>query len=248
MQAAITAAERGHRVTLYEKSDALGGLLKVAENDPIKYLLKKYKDYLIFQVNKHNIDVRLNTEATPEMVEAGAPDAVIVASGSEHIIPSIPGVERSNVITAVDAHKPGARLGERVVIIGGNLVGCETALYVQQLGKDVTVLEMTKRLFADANFAVEMAIRARLENGVRCLAGARCTAISERGVHITSKDGKEEMVPADTVILAVGMRSTVDTVRSVLDCAADVVPVGDCIQPGTVQQASRTAYYAALDV
>jgi 2,4-dienoyl-CoA reductase-like NADH-dependent reductase (Old Yellow Enzyme family)/thioredoxin reductase len=248
MQAAVIAAERGHQVILYEKSDALGGLLRVAENDPIKSLVNKYKDYLICQVSKHDVDVRLNTKATPEIVEADAPDVVIVASGSQHVIPDIPGVERSNVMTAVDAHKPGAGLGERVVIVGGNLVGCETALYVRQLGKDVTVLEMTDRLCTDAHFAVEIGMRARLANGVRCLAGATCTAISDQGVHIVLTDGEEGTVPADTVILAVGMRSNLDTFWSLLDCAVDVVPIGDCIGPGTIQQASRTAYYAALDV
>jgi len=248
MQAAITAAERGHRVTLYEKSDSLGGLLKVADNDPIKYLIKKYKDYLIRQVEKHGIDLRLSTLATPVMVEAASPDVVIVASGSEPIIPDIPGVERADVMTAVHAHEPGVRLGHRVVIIGGNLVGCETALCVQSLGRDVTVVEMTEDLASDAHFAVKVGIKARLARGIRCLTGTRCTAISDQGVHTITGAGDKGVVPADTVILAVGMRATADTVQSLLDCAADVVPVGDCIRPGTIQQASRTAYFAALDV
>jgi NADPH-dependent 2,4-dienoyl-CoA reductase/sulfur reductase-like enzyme len=248
MQAAIVAAERGHKVTLYEKSDALGGLLKVTDSDPIKYLLKKYKDYLVLQVKKHGIDVKLNTLATPELVKAAGPDVVIVASGSNHIIPSIPGVNRSNVITAVDAHKPGARLGKRVVIIGGNLVGCETALYIQHLGKEVTVVEMTDRLCADANFAIEVAMKAHLEEGVHCLANARCTAISDQGVHIANKEGNTEIIPADSVILAVGMQSTAETVQSMLNCAVNVIPIGDCVQPGTIRQASRTGYFAALDI
>jgi 2,4-dienoyl-CoA reductase-like NADH-dependent reductase (Old Yellow Enzyme family)/thioredoxin reductase len=247
MQAAITAAERGHKVTLYEKSEALGGLLKITDGDPVKYLLKKYKDYLIRQVEKHGIDVKLNTNASPELVEAGAPDVVIVASGSSHIIPDIPGVNGKNVITAVDAHKPGAKLGKRVVIIGGNLGGCETALYMKHLGKEVTIVEMTGRLHADANDFIERAIEPFLE-GVRCLTDAKCTEISNQGVHVEFKNGKKEIIPADTVILAVGMKSNSDTVEAMLDCALDVIPVGDCIKPGTVQQASRTAYHTALDI
>ena len=248
MQAAITAAERGHKVTLYEKSNSLGGLLKITDSDPIKYLLKKYKDYLIRQVRKHAIDVRLNTDASPELIEADAPDVVIVASGSTHIIPNIPGVKGNNVITAVDAHKPGAKLGNRVVIIGGNLVGCETALYIQHLGKEVTIVEMTDRLYADANFAVQMGIKTRLDKGVRCRTNAKCIEISDQGVHVALKNGNTEIIPADSVILAVGMQSTADTVTSMLNCAVDVVPIGDCVQPGTIRQASRTAYYAALDI
>jgi NADPH-dependent 2,4-dienoyl-CoA reductase/sulfur reductase-like enzyme len=247
MQAAITAAERGHKVTLYEKAEALGGLLKITDGDPVKYLLQKYKDYLIRQVAKHGIDVKLNTEATPEMVEADAPDTVIVATGSRHIIPDIPGVNGKNVMTAVDAHKPGVKLGERVVIIGGNLAGCETALYMKHLGKEVTIVEMTDRLHADANEFIERAIEPYLE-GIRCRTGAKCVEISDQGVHLDCKNGKPEIIPADSVILAVGMKSNSETYQAMLDCASDVIPIGDCIQPGTVRQASHTGYYTALDI
>jgi len=248
MQAAITAAERGHKVTLYEKTEALGGLLKISDVDPIKYLIKKYKDYLVTQIKKQGIEVKLNTQVTPEMLEISRPEVVIVAVGSQHIIPNIPGVNRKNVFTAMDAHKPGAKLGRKVVIIGGNLVGCETALYIKHLGKEVTVVEMTDKLHSDANFAVEPAIEAQLENGVRCLTGAKCLAINDQGAQVVYKDGKTEVIPADSVILAVGMKSNAEIVQSMLNCAVEVIPVGDCIQPGTIRQASRTGYFAALDI
>ena len=248
MQAAIVAAERGHKVTLYEKSEALGGLLKITDSDPVKYLLKKYKDYLVIQVKKLGVDVKLSTEATPALLETARPDVILVASGSRHIIPDIPGVNRGNVMTAVAAHQKGAKMGQRVVIVGGNLVGCETALYIQQLGKQVTIIEMTERLHADANFAIEPAIASRLEEGIICLANSKCTAISDQGVHITKKSGETEIIPADTVILAVGMQSNAETYQSMLNSAVMVVPIGDCIKPGTVQQASRTGYYTALDI
>ena len=191
----------------------------------------------------------MSTEATPEMVEAGTPDVVIVASGSKHIIPDIPGVKNDNVFTAVDAHKNAAKLGKNVVIIGGNLVGCETALYIQQLGKNVTILEMTDTLHADAKPILGQAIQFHLDkSGVKCIANAECTAISREGVRVSYKDGHEETIPADAVILAVGMKSTKDTVNSMRNCALDVVPVGDCIQPGNIREASRTGYYAALDI
>ena len=122
------------------------------------------------------------------------------------------------------------------------------ARYVQCLGKEVAIVEMTDRLCADANFVVMMGIQMRLEDGVRCLVGAECTEISAQGVRVTFQDGSTELIPADSVVLAAGMQSTEDVVESMLDCAADVIPVGDCIQPGTVRQASRTAYYAALDI
>jgi pyruvate/2-oxoglutarate dehydrogenase complex dihydrolipoamide dehydrogenase (E3) component len=249
MQAAIVAAERGHTVTLYEKSNSLGGLLKITEGNPIKYLLKKYKDYLICQVDKHDIDVKLDTIATPAMVEAGAPDVVIVASGSTHIIPHIPGVDRKNTFTAVDSHKPDVNLGKSVVIIGGNLVGCETALYIKSLDKEPTIVEMTDRLYSDANPVLGYSIQRHLDKGgIRCLTNAKCTEISDQGAHIVLKNGNTEIILADSVVLAVGMESTVNTVDSMLDCALDVIPIGDCVKPGTVREASRTGYYTALDI
>jgi 2,4-dienoyl-CoA reductase-like NADH-dependent reductase (Old Yellow Enzyme family)/thioredoxin reductase len=252
MQAAITAAERGHNVTLYEKSAALGGLLKISDQDPVKYRLKAYKDYLVRQVEKHGIEVKLNTLATPPIIKADSPDVVIIAAGSYHIIPNIPGVTGRDVMTAVEAHQPAAKIGKRVVIIGGNLVGCETALFVRSLGKEVTVAEMTEKLYTDANFAIAPAIQAHLDNnGVHCLTGAKCVAISNQGVHIvriTNNEEKTEIIPADSVILAVGMQPNKDTVKELSNSAVQVIPVGDCIHPGTVRQASRTGYFAALDI
>jgi 2,4-dienoyl-CoA reductase-like NADH-dependent reductase (Old Yellow Enzyme family)/thioredoxin reductase len=249
MQAAITAAERGHQVILYEKTSQLGGLLKITDYDPLKSLVRNYKDYLVRQIGKAGVNVILNTEATADLVESGHPDVVIVASGSSHIIPDIPGVNRPNVITAVAAYQPGTTWHDKVVIVGGNLVGCETALYIRNLGKDVTILEMTGKLHADANFAVAPSMKRRLEqSGVLGITGARCTAISTEGVHVTYQTGRTKIIPADSVILAVGMRSNEDVFRSLYDCAPEVIPVGDCVRPGTIRQASRTGYFTSLDI
>jgi 2,4-dienoyl-CoA reductase-like NADH-dependent reductase (Old Yellow Enzyme family)/thioredoxin reductase len=249
LQAAITAAERGHQVTLYEKSAQLGGLLKITDRDPIKFLVRNYKDYLVRQVSQSGVTIKLNTEATPPMLELSHPDVIIVASGSRHIIPPIPGVNRPQVVTAVEAYQSGVKMGNRVVIIGGNLVGCETGLFIRQLGKEVTVVEMTGRLHADANFALGPALQAHLEqSGVRAITGARCSAIFETGVQVAYVNGKVENIAADTVVLAVGMLSNSEVFQSMYDCAAEVIAVGDCLKPGTIRQASRTGYFSARDI
>lgn len=249
MQAAITAAERGHQVTLFEKTGALGGILKITDNDPLKIRVRRYKDYLIRQVSAAGVKIRLNTEATPELIEPLHPDVIIVASGSSHIIPDIPGINRSNVFTAIQAHQPGVEPGKNVVVIGGNLAGCETALFIRNMGKTVTIVEMTDRLHADANFAVGPSMNERLAaDNVRGITGARCTGIYDEGVVVEYTNGKKETIPADSVILAVGMRANSDVFQNLYECAPEVIAVGDCLKPGTIRQASRTGYFAARDI
>jgi NADPH-dependent 2,4-dienoyl-CoA reductase/sulfur reductase-like enzyme len=250
MQAAITAAERGHDVKLYEKTGRLGGILKIADNDPVKLLVKRYKDYLVRQVARAGIEVQLNTEATPDMIEAEGPDVIIVAAGSQPVIPEIPGVNLNNVYTAISVHQPGIHLGNRVAVIGGNLAGCETALFIYELGiKDIIIIEMTDVLHADANFAVGPSLEENLaKRGIRSITGARCTGIMENGVQILLKGGMVEVIPADTVVLAVGMKSNTEVFQAMYDCAPEVIPVGDCIRPGTIRQASTTGYFAARDI
>ena len=135
-----------------------------------------------------------------------------------------------------------------MVIIGGNLGGCETALYIKRLGKEVTVVEMMDRLYSDANEMVARAIEPLMEDGIRCLTGTECAEISKQGVHVKLNSGGTEVIPADTVIFAAGMKSNSDTFELMLNCAVDVIPIGDCVRPGTVGEASRTAYYTALDI
>jgi len=247
MQAAITASQRGHRVILFEKTSALGGILKITDFDPLKYLLKKYKDYLITQIGKQQIEVRLNTEATVENVESESPDAIIIAAGSTPIIPSIPGALGNNVYSAIQAHMPDTRIGKKVVIVGGNLVGCETAISMKAKGKKVTIVEMSDQLYADANHIIGLAIQKRLEN-IDVIVSSKCIKISDNGATIENRDGRHLDLPADSVILAVGMRPEKEIVGKFQLSAFSVSIVGDCLRPGNIRQAIHTAFFAALDI
>lgn len=246
MQAAITAFDRRHDVTLYEMTGRLGGLLKITNGDPDKYLLRNFKDHLICQVEKRGIRVLLNTTATPEIMERDAYDSIIVAAGSEHAIPDIPGIGQKHVVTALEAHDPESDLGDSIAIIGGNLVGCETALYLKGRGHKVSVVEMTDSLHADAFPQIGDCIDRRLDH-VAAYVNARCISVNSASVTVSTPDGSIEL-NADTVVLAVGMRSHIETYYSMLDCAVDVVPVGDCLTPANVRNAIHSAYYAACDI
>ncbi|MGN1290415.1 MAG: FAD-dependent oxidoreductase, partial [Bradyrhizobium sp.] len=147
MQAAVTAARRGHKVTLFEKTDKLGGKLAFADYVSFKYPLANYKNWAVEQVISSDVTVRLNTEATPEMVRDF--DAVIAAVGAEPLVPPIPGVETA--IPAIDAYGKEDSLGNSVVLIGGGQIGIETALHLCKLGKTVTILEMQDALAPDAS-------------------------------------------------------------------------------------------------
>jgi len=246
MEAALTADEMGHKVVLFEKSDALGGLLKLSDGDSVKYLLNRLKTYYVDRMARSAVDVRLNTEATVERIEAEEPDAIFLATGSVPIVPDIPGVHGKNVFTCLTAHEPGADLGQKVVIVGGNMVGCETALSLKARGKDVTVVEMTDRLYSDATDILGMSFAVKMR-GIEQRTGTRCVEITDRGI-VAEHGGQREIIEADSVLLAVGLRPVRDLAPSLSGYAGTYAELGDCVKPANVRQATRHGFYAARDL
>ncbi len=147
MKAALVAQERGHQVTLFEATGQLGGMLPHGGLLPFKSPVKDYMNWLIAQVNKSGITVKLNTRATADTVRGF--DAVIVAIGAEPLILPVPGVDQAKI--AIEVLGKEDTLGDSVVLIGGGQVGCETALHLAKLGKKVTVVEMQSALAPDAS-------------------------------------------------------------------------------------------------
>jgi 2,4-dienoyl-CoA reductase-like NADH-dependent reductase (Old Yellow Enzyme family)/thioredoxin reductase len=250
MTAAVTAADRGHAVTIVEKASALGGLLKISEHDAFKDDMKAYKDYMIRAVNK-KCRVLLNTEATPALMAELNPDAIICAVGSDPAIPSIRGVDGPNVYGAEEAYYRYRELGARVVIIGAGLVGCETALYLaKELKKDVALVEITAKI-GDPDYWREntpmMEEFALLPNLV-VLPETSCRSIDKNGVEIQSKDGTVSMLKADAVIVSTGLKPKLETVESLRFCAEDFYSAGDCNKPRRIINATREGYYAAMDI
>ena len=248
MQAALKAEEQGHEVILIEKADRLGGMLNVAVHDvSFKEDLGRYLQYLIRMVERKAIQVRLNTTATPELIQEIAPDTVVCAVGAEPIIPRIPGVDRDNVVKVTQLRDPDLKFGEKVVVIGGGLVGCEEGLALAMEGKDVTVLEMQEKLAPDAPVlhlkAMMLEYEKRTEN-LHPYTEVTVTSIEDDGVHAKDKDGKEVIYPADTVLLSVGMRSKIDEVEKLRTNDAEFITVGDCIKPGKILQAVSGGYFA----
>lgn len=249
MQAALTASERGHEVILLERAEALGGKLVFSRQVPFKHDLQRFMDYLIGMMNKRRVDVRLNTEATPEYVESLNPDAVIAAVGANSAKPPIPGIDGQNVIIAEECYRraeAGAGLGNKIAVLGGGDVGCETALYLSmELGREVELVEMLPELSPEQFHVPRGSIVKRMDEHVKYHLNARCTGIDATGVSYVDKDGEEHRIPADTVVLALGMRPRNDEAEAFRQTAEIFFATGDCVLPKNVRTSVRSAFDAA---
>lgn len=249
LEAALTAKNRGHEVILIEKEDRLGGKLLCEEHVPFK---KDLYDYAILQAKRvveSGVDVRLGTAATPEMIEAIGPDVLIMAVGANPIVPPIPGIDSPKVVGLDALHQDPPAVGQKVVILGGGLVGSETAVYLDGLGKDVTLVEMRDQFAADASEMHHIALEHEFQkNRVNIQVNTMAKAVTDEGLLCVDKDGKEVLFPADTILLAAGLRADVDTVNKFRYSAPWVMSVGDCIKAGRVIEATAGGHYAALDV
>jgi 2,4-dienoyl-CoA reductase-like NADH-dependent reductase (Old Yellow Enzyme family)/thioredoxin reductase len=249
MQAAITTSERGHKVTLAEKSGVLGGILNFTNNDVHKVDLRNFKNMLAREIETRGIEVLLDTEVTPEFIQNFKPDAVILAVGSSPLTPPIPGIEYS--VDALNLYSDIYKVGKKVVIVGGGLVGCETGAHLAATGHEVTIVEMLDRIAPETSAMPRVALLDEMDRvGIRQLLGHRCIEILPSGVRAVDSNGNEAFLEADSVCHCVGMKSDSETVTS-LKAAAGIVPVfeiGDCGSVGKVVNATESAYKAAMEI
>lgn len=246
MQVAVYLSDRGHKVTLFERKDHLGGQLNFADYAEFKRDLGRFKKYLITQMEKRNIDVRLNTAATPEVLAAENPDHVILALGAEPLVIPIPGVETT--VKAPDVFGNEDKLGQKIVIIGGGQVGAETGIHLAWLGKDVTILEMQSKIAPDAWFTYKWAMDIELNEreNLHTIVNGRCSKIENNSVTYIDAAGSEQILEADSVVLCVGFKSNTVQAESLILPGVPFTMIGDCKQVGTVQQAVRSAFDVAM--
>jgi NADPH-dependent 2,4-dienoyl-CoA reductase/sulfur reductase-like enzyme len=249
MKAAVTAAQRGHKVALCEKSAELGGALKCVKAISFKKDLHGLIRTLETQMRKAGVEIRLNTEVTEEFVKREAPDMLVVAVGAAPIVPSIPGINSPKAVLAYTLSDPGITVGNKVVILGGGLVGCESAVHLAQQGKDVTVLEMMEDIAVEANvrqrpILLDMLAKLQVKVKIR----TKGVRVTDRGLICTDDTGNETLFEADTVLISVGQRALREVVTSLLDAAPEVVQVGDCVKPQKVTEALYRGYHAGLDI
>jgi 2,4-dienoyl-CoA reductase-like NADH-dependent reductase (Old Yellow Enzyme family)/thioredoxin reductase len=248
MEAALIAADRGHKVTLYEKTGSLGGLLKTCENVSFKWPQTNFKNYLVRQIEKSNVRVLLNTEATPGILKKEKYDTILAAVGAEWIVPPIPGIDGKNVVFAEYVFGNEDSLAKNIVIIGGGEVGVEAGMHLVEKGHRVTVLEMGNMLAPKAPpvhyYSMFREAWEKLTNFKYTL-NVRCTGIGSDKVEYVDADGNKHVIAAGTVVIATGMKPRHDLALQFNGVGDKLFLIGDCDVAGNVQKAMRSAFSTA---
>ncbi len=239
LEAATVAAKRGHRVTLMEKSDRLGGQWRIAAVPPLKQDITAGIKYLVAQAEKAGVTIEMNREVTPETIDDLKPDVVVVATGAAPVVPDIPGVRNEIVTTAIDVLAGRVPPGNRAVIIGGGQLGLEIADYMREREAErLVVVEQLPEAGVGllASFARDLLSRLR-QFGATIMTSAAVKEIIDDGV-VVNRDGKDETIKGmDSVILALGVEP-VDTLSEVIKGkAAEVYVIGDAKEPRNALEA-----------
>ena len=268
MRAAIYAAERGHMVTLFEQSDKLGGQLFHSDYFPFKWPIKNFKNWLVYELGTHNIDVRMNTKPTAQMIQAGGFDAVIAATGATVNIPkNIEGIYapdgslKEGVMTWADSCAREPELGKRVTIVGGSEVGIETAMYLAGKGHEVTVLTRQKRVAHNASglHYITQAVVLVGEDGIaressawmaypnlHTVVEATTTKVEGTNVIYTDAEGNAHTVEGDSVVLCGGMKPQTAEAMEYAGLTDVFYAIGDCNGAGNLEVCNREAYARAM--
>jgi thioredoxin reductase len=232
LKAACTAAERGHQVDLYEKSDRLGGQLVHSDYISRKWSLRGFKDYLVRMCQKQGVHILLNTDATPERIDAGNYDAVIAAPGSRSKVDAVPVAPDAAPLGVLDLFGKEAQLGHHVVLVGGSMTAVDAALYLQETGHQVTILTRHNeagydydRHSRDGFFAMWRS----LEN-ITTIPFAQATLIAADGVEYETKSGETQKVLCDSVVLSEGRIPLVEEAQKFMAPGRQFYVVGDACQ------------------
>lgn len=252
MEAALTAKARGHEVVLFEKEAALGGQLFHSDYISFKWPIQDYKNWLARQLIKHQVEVRLNTRATPDMITAERFDAIILALGAVPKTLNIPGGERAYNPIQVIGHE--SELGHQVVVIGGAETGAETAMYLAENGHRVTLLTRQDTLAPDCDrihyreYMLQHWGELERSGKAELITNAYTREILPGKVIYTSADGKEYAAPYDSVVTSAGMASRQDEAIALCGAAPEFYIVGDCQRVSNLQNAVRSGYAAASHI
>mgnify|MGYP004499179173 FL=1 len=248
LYAAYTAARRGHQVILCEKESKIGGILKSEQAIPFKYEMYELANTYKKLAKNAGVEIRINTEVTPEYVEKENPDALIIAAGSSPLVPPIKGLDGENVVLVNNYYLEKEKVGDKVVVFGGGLAGCECAIHLGMEGKEVHIVEMRDELAPDANIRHRPLLLKEIDKYATVHTGCKGLEVSKEGILCEDKEGNQVLVEGDSIICALGQRSRRDVVDALRDSAPYVAVIGDASKVSTITNAVYEGYHAALDV
>jgi len=245
MEAAMTAAARGHKVTLYDRGNELGGKLLIASIPPYKDELQTLVTSLAARARKAGVEIKLKSDVTPAIIEKEKPDVLIMATGSTSLIPNIPGVAGPNVVLAEDVLTGAKTVSGNVLIVGGGMVGCETAEFLVERGKgviQVTVIEMLSRMADNVSPTYRPFFLARLKKaGIKMETNTIVQEITREGVKVEQK-GVAGFIKGDAVVLAAGFKSNPTLDEKNREKIAEVYVIGDCLKPRMIKEAIEEGF------
>lgn len=251
LEAARCAAERGCSVTVYEKSDRIGGTFLTVSTGDFKWRLPQLIKWYEVQLEKLGVKLVLNTEMNAEDTVLQSADYIFVATGSKPIVPAIPGIDDKKVVGAIDVHKAGMPKSGNVVICGGGLSGCDIALEfaAKKDGTNYTIVEMLPEIGSDVMVVNMISINRLLdEYGVKRLVNTKVTGITDEGVEVETGSGKQ-VIPADVVVAALGQQRNLELADAVqYKYPTKTSIIGDCMTPSKVGNAIREGFYAAMAI
>ncbi|HOP10686.1 MAG TPA: FAD-dependent oxidoreductase [Oscillospiraceae bacterium] len=252
MEVARVAKTRGHQILLFEKTNKLGGHVIPGSKPDFKLDDRRLLDWYINQMKLLKVDIRMNTAATEETVKTEHPDVVVVATGSNEVIPNIPGIDRPNVFSATEVLNGTKKAGNKVVVVGGGLVGCETALWLSNEGKDVTIVEMLDDIVKSGSPVPHMnrimLIDLIKQAKIQVITKNSLLEVKENGVTVIDRKFKRCELPCDSVIIAVGFKSDNGLFKDLNGKYPELYIVGDAFCANNIQNAVWTANEVGLHV
>jgi 2-enoate reductase len=248
MTAAKYLAEKGHDVTLVEKSKKLGGHLLEAAVPRYKKDTDGYLEWLIRQLKKPNIRIILDTEVISDFVLNFKADAVVICTGSVPLLPQVPGIDGENVKLATELLVNYAGdIGDNIVIVGAGLVGCETALFLKEKGKsNITLIDMLPEIAYDVIYLARWSLLEELEQkGIKMKPCLTLKEIKPSGIVVEDREGVLENIEADTVVLATGLEADSSLYDELQGKVDELYRIGDCLAPRKFIDAVHEAYEIA---
>ena len=247
LEAARCAAERGCSVTLYEKGDKIGGTFLTIATGDFKWRIPQLIEWYGVQLKKLGVKVVLNAEIKADDPVLKSADAIFVATGSKSVMPNIPGIDNKKVVDVVDIHKNGMPEGERVVICGGGLSACDTAIEYGAKGRKISIVEMLPDVGNDVMVVNKISVdRLLKEYGVELLTSTKVVGITDEGVEV-EHEGAERVVPADVIVSAFGRSRNLELADAIQNAyPTKTTIIGDCMKPAKAGPAIREGFYAAM--